>query len=82
MTNTNKWQLQNAKNKLSELINIAGEGTPQLITKNGKPAVYVINANDIKLYTQKKSIKQVLLNCPYKGFEISRDKDTGREIVL
>jgi len=82
MNNSNIWQLQNAKNKLSELINIAGKGTPQLITKNGKPAAYVINADDIKLYTQKKSIKEVLLNCPYKGFIIPRDEDPGRNIDL
>ncbi|MEA1910145.1 MAG: type II toxin-antitoxin system Phd/YefM family antitoxin [Spirochaetota bacterium] len=45
INNSNIWQLQNAKNKLSELINIASEGKPQLITKNGKPSVYVIKAD-------------------------------------
>jgi len=82
MENQNIWQLQNAKNKLSQLINIACEGTPQLITKNGNPAVYVIKANDIKLHTENLSIKTTILNCPHKGFLIPEDRDTGREINL
>lgn len=82
MINTNVWQLQNAKNKLSELINIAAEGIPQLITKNGKPSVYVIKAEDIELYNQKKSIKEIILNCPYPGLDIPHDIDTGRDIDL
>ena len=82
MNKTNIWQLQNAKNKLSELINIASEGKPQLITKNGKPSVYVIKADDIKLYSNTESLKKVILACPYKGFEIPEDKDYGRDIIL
>jgi len=82
MNNSNSWQLQNAKNKLSQLINIASEGKPQLITKNGKPSVYVINANDINLYTNTESIKKVILSCPHKDFLIERDRDPGRDIIL
>ncbi|MCK5672925.1 MAG: type II toxin-antitoxin system Phd/YefM family antitoxin [Spirochaetales bacterium] len=82
MNSSNIWQLQNAKNKLSELINIASEGKPQLITKNGKPSVYVVKADDINLYSNTESLKKVILGCPYKGFDIPRDKDYGRDIVL
>ena len=82
MTNTNIWQLQNAKNRLSELISIASKGTPQLITKNGRPTVYVVKAEDIKLYNPKKSIKDIILNCPSPGLNIPHDEDTGRVIEL
>ena len=82
MNNSNIWQLQNAKNKLSELINIASEGNPQLITKNGKPAVYVVKADDINLYSNTESLKKVILACPYKEFDIPEDKDYGRDIFL
>ena len=82
MNNSNTWQLQNAKNKLSELINIASEGKPQLITKNGKPSVYVVKADDLNLYTNTESIKKVIMDCPHKGFEIPQDKDFGRNIFL
>ncbi len=40
----NTWQLQTAKNRFSEVINYALSGHPQLVTRNGKPAVYVISA--------------------------------------
>ncbi|MCF6335201.1 MAG: type II toxin-antitoxin system Phd/YefM family antitoxin [Spirochaetales bacterium] len=82
MKNINIWQLQTAKNKLSELINNASKGIPQLITKNGKPSVYVIKADDLQLYTERVSIKKTILDCPHKGFFIPEDKDTGREIDL
>lgn len=82
MSNSNIWQLQNAKNKLSELINIASKGKPQLITKNGKPSVYVVKADEINLYTNTESIKKVVLSCPHKGFVIPGDPDSGRDIVL
>ena len=82
MTNSNIWQLQNAKNRLSELINIANKGIPQLITKNGIPSVYVIKAEDLDLYSLKKSIKDIILNCPYPGLDLPHDTDIGREIDL
>ena len=65
MNNSNIWQLQNAKNKLSELINIASKEKPQLITKNGRPSVYVIKADEIDFYSNKESLKKVILACPY-----------------
>ena len=79
---TNTWQLQNAKNKLSELISIASKGTPQLITKNGKPSVYVIKAEDLELYNPKRSIKDIIRSCPHPGLNIPHDTDTGRDIDL
>jgi antitoxin (DNA-binding transcriptional repressor) of toxin-antitoxin stability system len=35
-----EWQLQEAKNKLSQLIKRAGCGEPQVITVHGKAAAY------------------------------------------
>lgn len=36
------WQLQEAKNKLSELVEVALHGEPQLITRHGVEAVVVL----------------------------------------
>ena len=38
------WALQDAKNRFSALVNAAIEGTPQRVTRRGKPAVVVISA--------------------------------------
>ncbi len=40
------WQLQEAKNKLSQVVNLAEQGRPQHISKHGRPAVVVMSAAD------------------------------------
>lgn len=40
------WALQDAKNRFSALVNAAIEGTPQRVTRRGKPAVVVISADE------------------------------------
>lgn len=38
------WTLQDAKNRFSEVVNAALAGTPQEISRRGKPAVVVLSA--------------------------------------
>ena len=42
----NEWPLQDAKNKLSALVNAALAGEPQLVTRRGRPAVVVLAADE------------------------------------
>ncbi|MBN8523305.1 MAG: type II toxin-antitoxin system Phd/YefM family antitoxin [Rickettsiales bacterium] len=49
-----KWQLHEAKNKLSHLIDVAMEGKPQCITKRGEEAVVVISMEEYKKMTKPK----------------------------
>ena len=37
------WSLQDAKNKFSTVVNAALDGTPQEVTRRGKPAVVVLS---------------------------------------
>lgn len=37
------WSLQEAKNRFSSVVNAALEGTPQEVTRRGKPAVVVVS---------------------------------------
>ncbi|HHV62527.1 MAG TPA: type II toxin-antitoxin system Phd/YefM family antitoxin [Firmicutes bacterium] len=82
------WQTQTAKNRLSEVIDKALKGSPQLITRHGKPAVYVISANEYERLTRekgpKRSLKEILLSSPHKDLEvpIQRQKDPGRDICI
>ena len=41
-----QWQLQEAKNRLSALVDAAISGEPQQVTRRGRPAVVVIAAED------------------------------------
>lgn len=79
------WQLQTAKNRFSEVINYALSGEPQLVTRNGKPAVYIISAESYEKNKRNRqnSLKSLLLNSPCKKLElnIARDKkDSGRRV--
>ena len=37
-----EWQLQDAKNRFSALVNAAMDGEPQWVTRRGQPAVVVM----------------------------------------
>jgi len=40
------WSVQDAKNKFSAVVDAALAGTPQQVTRRGKPAVVVLSADD------------------------------------
>ena len=64
------WQLQEAKNRLSELVDRAIADGPQTITRHGKPAAVVV-AHDQWVrrgHPNKKSVLEVLMSAPRPGF--------------
>ena len=42
------WTLQDAKNKFSSVVDAAMAGTPQEVSRRGKPAVVVLSTEDYK----------------------------------
>ncbi len=78
-----EWQLQEAKSKLSEVIHLAMTESPQLITKRGEPAVYVVDAEAYER-EHRKSWKELLLSRPHKEIELDLDRlqDEPRDIDL
>jgi prevent-host-death family protein len=67
-----------AKNKLSELIAAAGNGEPQIITKNGIKSAVLISYEDYrKLTAKRKSLVDFLLGSPLRGsdLDLSRSKE-------
>ncbi len=81
-----EWQLQTAKAQFSKVVKFAVENGPQLVTKGGAPAVYVISAElfDSEFAGKTEGRKEILLASPHRDVELdlSRDKDEGREIGL
>lgn len=79
-----KWQLQEAKNKLSSIVDIAMHGTPQCITKRGKEAVIVIGINDYKKLKKKTLDFNEFLMSGVKSdqLEIKRASGKARGIEL
>jgi prevent-host-death family protein len=80
------WQLQYAKNQFSELVQRAIQEGPQLVTKFGKPAVYVISARMFKRLKPKRgtSLKELLLHSPHKEIQLNltRSNEKIREVAL
>lgn len=80
------WQLQEAKNKFSQVVNLALSEGPQHITRRGKNVVVVLSAETYdELVHPRPALVDLLLESPLagSGIEITRDaSDTGREIEL
>lgn len=74
------WQIQDAKNKLSELITRAIKQGPQLITKHGEKTVVVISYVEYeKLRKSHIKLSEYFRASPLAGLELTRDKSLPRK---
>ena len=79
-----KWQLQDAKNRLSEVVDEA-QRAPQVITRRGEDAAVVVSPDEwARLARTRPSLIDVLERAPRVpgGLQITRSKDTGRDVDL
>lgn len=53
-----EWSLQDAKNRFSAIVNAAAAGTPQTVTKRGKPAVVILSVAEYERLKQLKARPQ------------------------
>jgi len=78
ITKSKKWQLQEAKNKFSEVVRKASEEGPQTVTKHGKDSVVVLSAEDYrKLEHPKTSLVEFFQKSPLSKVEIDLKRDTS-----
>ncbi len=78
------WQVQEAKQKLSQVIRQALEEGPQVITKHGEEIVVVVSADTYrKLSGSKNDFKAFLLSAPdLSVLEIERSREIARTVEL
>ncbi|WP_120632635.1 type II toxin-antitoxin system Phd/YefM family antitoxin [Ruegeria sp. EL01] len=79
------WTLQDAKNKFSAVVDAALAGTPQQVSRRGKPAVVVLSAEDYKYLLadaveSRESFADHLLAFP--GPEVERAQVKPRDVDL
>lgn len=82
---TEKWQLQEAKNRLSEVVRRARSEGPQVITLHGADAVVVVSARDfVRMSRRKGKLVDFFRKSPLVGvdLDLARTRDTGRKINL
>ena len=79
------WQLQEAKNKFSKLVERAQHEGPQFVTKHGKESVVILSVEEYKKIVKPKSnLVQFIQTSPLSKtlINIKRDKSLGRDIEL
>lgn len=78
------WQVQEAKTRLSEVIEDANRKGPQIITRHGAERAVVLSIAEYRALTaHKPDLKAYLLGGPkVDNFDVERDHDMGREISL
>jgi len=79
------WQLQEAKNKLSQLVQQARAGHPQTISVHGREAVVVVSVQEYRrLHALRGTLSEALLMPEVAGedLDFSRLQATARDIAL
>ncbi|WP_128255756.1 type II toxin-antitoxin system Phd/YefM family antitoxin [Falsirhodobacter deserti] len=77
------WTLQDAKNRFSAVVDAALSGTPQEVTRRGKPAVVVLSTQEYRRLIadargQRPAFANHLLSFP--AAEIPRGKTKPRDV--
>ena len=76
------WQLQTAKNKLSQVVNQALQSGPQIITRRGVKTAVVISFEDYRrLVASRKKLSTFFRESPLAEvpLDLDRDKSPLRE---
>ena len=78
------WQLQEAKQHFSELVERARHEGPQVVTKHGKDAVVIVAAEDYRrLRGTGPGLLEFIRSAPeFDALELDRASDRGRHIEL
>jgi antitoxin Phd len=75
------WQLQEAKNRFSEVVEEAISHGPQVVTRRGVEAVIVLSYDEYrKLLASQKKLSEFFRQSPLVGIDLalSRDKSDAR----
>ena len=70
------WQLQEAKNKFSEVVKEALSQGPQVITRRGREVVIVLShAEYRRLVASQKKLSDFFRQSPLSGLDLDFDRD-------
>lgn len=75
-----EWQLADAKNRFSEMVNRAESEGPQTVLRRGEPVAVLVSISEYKrTCAPKQSLKELLMNPPdCTGVDLSRDQSPER----
>lgn len=81
----NIWQLQDAKSRFSEVVNLALTQGVQIVTRRGKKEIVILSIQEYEKLTRKEeSLSHFLRTSPLAGNDltITREGDLPREIGI
>ena len=79
------WQLQSAKNRLSEVVSKASTEGPQVITVRGKETAVILSIEEFrKLKAPQGALVEFFRRSPLSasGISFKRSRDAGRSVDL
>jgi len=78
------WQLQEAKQRLSEVVRQALEDGPQIVTRHGKEAVVVMSMEEFeRLRKGRPDFKEFLRQAPdLDRLQMARDRRPARKVEV
>lgn len=72
------WQMQEAKNKFSEMVEEALKPGPQVITKRGRETAIVLSWEDYRRMTlSQKKLSEFFADSPLVGVELDLTRDAS-----
>lgn len=81
-----RWKLEDAKARFSEVVRLAGTEGPQLVTIRGKEAAVILAPEQYKQLLPKpkghQPLARFLRGLGLSDLNLEREHDTGREIAL
>jgi len=80
-----QWQLQEAKNRFSEIVDQALNHGPQTVTRHGREVVVIVSAEEFRRMKRPKGSLLECLQVPAKyavELDVSRSADQPRETGL
>ena len=79
------WQLQEAKNRFSELVNRTLQEGAQIVTRHGQKVVVVLPFEEYeRMVRPKDTLAEFLLRSPLAGVElqVERDRNLPRDVEI
>jgi antitoxin Phd len=78
------WQVQEAKQRFSELVRRTLEEGPQVVTRHGEEVVVVVAADEYRRSQQDRpSFKEFLMSGPsFDDLDLERSRELPREVTF
>ena len=77
------WQLQEAKSRFSEVVELSLSEGPQLVTRRGQDAVVILAAREYRRLSGGPALLDLLLHAPRgEPLQLERSGEAIRDIVI